>query len=204
MALATYSDLQTSIANYLARSDLTTQIPDFIRLAEIRLRRDLRIRQMLKLSYTALSGNTVGLPSDFLEMRNLYLETNPEQPLTYQTPSNFTRDGFAQESGKPRNYTILSNEIQVAPSPNGSFNIYMLYYAAPEFLSATNTSNTFLQQCPDLLLYGSLGEAEPYLMNDARLQVWGTMYARGLESLTVADDMGEFSGGPVSMKLARR
>ena len=99
MALATYGDLQTSIANYLARSDLTAQIPDFIRLTEIRLRRDVRIRQMLKLSYTAMTGSTVGLPSDFLEMRNLYLETNPEQPLTYQTPSIFTRDGLAQESG---------------------------------------------------------------------------------------------------------
>ena len=47
MSLSTYSDLQTSIANYLARSDLTSQIPDFITFAENRLRRELRIRQML-------------------------------------------------------------------------------------------------------------------------------------------------------------
>jgi hypothetical protein len=204
MALATYSDLQTSIANYLARSDLTAQIPDFIRLTEIRLRRDVRIRQMLKLSYTSMTGSTVGLPSDFLEMRNLYLETNPEQPLTYQTPSIFTRDGLAQESGQPRNYTILSDEIQVSPAPNGTFNIYMLYYAAPPFLSNANTSNVFMAQCPDLLLYGSLVEAEPYLMNDNRLTVWAGMFERGLNSLTTSDDRGEYSGAPISMKVARR
>ncbi len=47
MAISTYSDLKTTVANYLARSDLTSQIPDFITFAENRLRRDLRIRQML-------------------------------------------------------------------------------------------------------------------------------------------------------------
>ena len=45
MALNNYSDLKTTVANYLARSDLTSVIPDFIQLAEQRLRRELRIRQ---------------------------------------------------------------------------------------------------------------------------------------------------------------
>ena len=45
-----YTTLQATIADYLARSDLTTQIPEFIRLAEDRLLRDLRIRQMLKVA----------------------------------------------------------------------------------------------------------------------------------------------------------
>ena len=43
MSFTSYSDLQDAIAGYLARSDLTTQIPDFIRLCEVRLRRDLRL-----------------------------------------------------------------------------------------------------------------------------------------------------------------
>ena len=44
-----YATLQTTIASYLARNDLTATIPEFIRLAENRLSRDLRIRQMLSL-----------------------------------------------------------------------------------------------------------------------------------------------------------
>ena len=48
MAFTTYTTLKTSIANYLGRTDLTDQIPDFITLAENRLRRDLRLRTMLK------------------------------------------------------------------------------------------------------------------------------------------------------------
>ena len=43
-----YSDLKTQVANYLARQDLTDKIPTFIELAEIRLNRDLRLRQTLQ------------------------------------------------------------------------------------------------------------------------------------------------------------
>ena len=43
-----YTTLQSTIADYLARTDLTDQIPEFIKLGEVRLARDLRIRQMLK------------------------------------------------------------------------------------------------------------------------------------------------------------
>jgi hypothetical protein len=34
MSLSTYSDLQTQVANWLARSDLTAYIPDMITLFE--------------------------------------------------------------------------------------------------------------------------------------------------------------------------
>lgn len=206
MALATYSDLKTSVANYLARSDLTSQIPDFINLAEVRLRRNLRIRQMLKDAYTTCTGGdaTVGLPTDFLEMRNLYLSTNPEQPLNYLSPSSFTRNARVTESGQPFYYTILSSEIQLAPTPDTNYQLNMLYYAAPTFLSDSVSTNAFLQNCPDLLLYGSLSEAEPYLMNDVRLQVWSSLYQRALSDITTSDDQGEYSGTPMVMTLAKR
>ena len=65
MSFDTYANLQTSIANYVARSDLTTQIPDFIKFAETRLRRELRIRQMISLAtITATAGNAAAsIPS---------------------------------------------------------------------------------------------------------------------------------------------
>ena len=74
MSIATYSDLKTKVASYLARTDLTDQIPDFIRFAELRLRRELRIRQMLKSVTTTTTGgdSTVELPSDFLEARDFF------------------------------------------------------------------------------------------------------------------------------------
>ena len=206
MSFATYSDLQTSIANYLARSDLTSQIPDFITFAENRLRRELRIRQMLKSVTTAtVSGdNTVELPADFLQVRDFVVMTNPIQPLSYSSPSALSNDPRASEVGVPLSYTILANDFQVSPAPDGVYTVRLLYFAAPAYLSSSNTSNVFLTTAPDALLYASLIEAEPYLMNDARINTWGTMYDRAISSLTKSDEEGQYSGVPLAMKLTPR
>ena len=206
MSLSTYSDLQTSIANYLARSDLTSIIPDFITFAENRLRRELRIRQMLKsVTTSTVSGDaTVELPSDFLEIRDFVVMTNPIQPLSYSSPSSLSNDPRTSEVGVPKSYTILASEFQVAPAPDGIYTLKMLYFAAPAYLSSSNTTNVFLNIAPDALLYASLIEAEPYLMNDARINTWGTMYDRAISSLTKSDEEGQYSGVPLAMKLTAR
>ena len=206
MALSTYSEIQTTIANYLSRDDLTSAIPDFIQLAEIRLRRDLRLRQMLtQTSTTATSGGaTISLPSDFLQARDVYVDSDPDFPVTFATPSIFIRNGRTNESGVPAFYTILGSTIQFAPIPDSNYDIKILYYAAPAFLSTSNTTNLWLTTCPDALLYGSLGEAEPYLMNDPRLQTWGALYDRAIAALTRSDEEGQYSGVPLTMTLAKR
>ena len=202
MSMTTYAELQTTIAGYLARSDLTTQIPDFIRLAEVRLRRDLRIRQMLtSTTITCTSGTaTVSIPSDFLQVSDFVVNVNPVQPLTYQSPSLFSRNSRTTDVGKPLNYTVLASTFKLAPVPDTGYTLTLTYSAAPAFLSDTNTSNTFLTVCPDLLLYASLLEAEPYLMNDARINTWGTMFDRAMSALTTSDEQGQYSGVPLSMQ----
>lgn len=202
MSFTSYSDLQTAIAGYLARSDLTTQIPDFIRLAETRLRRDLRIRQMLKSVTTATvaDDSTVELPSDFLEVRDFVVVGNPVQPLNYYSPSAFNRNTRSWESGKPLDYTVLATDFQLAPIPDGEYTVKMFYFAAPTFLSDTNTSNAFLANTPDALLYGALLEAAPYLMDDARINTWGTMFDRAMASITRSDEQGQYSGVPLVIK----
>jgi len=201
MAFSTYSELKTTIASYLARSDLTAMIPTFIQLAELRLRRELRTRQMLVVATANTTGgdSTVGLPTDFLSMRDIHVNTNPITTLAYSAPNAFYNSYRVTESGKPTEYTVLSTEIQLSPVPDTAYQLQMLYYAQPYFLSDTNTGNVFLVNYPDALLYAALGEAEPYLMNDVRLQTWASLYDRAISSITVADQSSEYSGQPMSM-----
>jgi hypothetical protein len=202
MSFTTYAELQTTIAEYLARSDLTTQIPDFIRLAEVRLRRDLRIRQMLtSTTLTCTSGTaTVTIPSDFLEIKDFVVTGNPVRPLNYESPSLFSRNSRSMDAGKPLDYTVLATTFKLAPIPDSNYTLNLVYSAAPAFLTTANTTNTFLTECPDLLLYAALLEAEPYLMNDARLNTWGSMFDRAMGSLTRSDEKGQFSGVPIAMR----
>ena len=206
MAFTNYSDLKTEIANYLGRDDLTSQIPTFIRLAEDRVSRDLRIRQMLKVSQATMTAddNTVALPSDFLAMKDIHIDANPVRILKFQNTSNFFRNARVTDKGVPTMYTLLGSEFQFAPVPDTAYTLRMVYYHKPDFLSDSNASNLFLANCPDLLLYGALAEAEPYLMNDERIQTWASLYDRGLASLRASDDDSEYPSSPMSITLSTR
>ena len=105
-----YTTLQATIANYLARDDLTATIPE-----EDRLARDLRIRQMLKVvtTTTTSADGTVEIPADFLAMKDLHISsTDPIQTVTFQSPSNFFRNTRATASGLPVFYTALGQEFR--------------------------------------------------------------------------------------------
>ena len=203
MSYTNYTDLQASVASYLGRSDLTTEIPDFIRFAELRLARELRTRQMLNSATAPTVANDArtALPTDFLEIRDLFVQGTPRRPLTYMSPSAFSRQARADVIGLPVFYTILASEFKYAPIPDAIYTLEILYYAKPTFLSSANASNVFLANYPDALLYASLIEAEPYLINDARSQLWATLYDRAIKNISDADQGGEYSGIPLQMKI---
>ena len=201
-----YTTLQATIASYLARTDLTTQIPEFIRLAEDRLLRDLRIRQMIKVATapTVADDATVSLPSDFVAMKDLHLQGNPPQTIKFLSTSNFFRNARTAQSGLPSRYTLLGAEFQFAPIPDSVYTLQMVYFYQPEYLSDTNSSNLWLAETPDLLLYAALGEAEPYLMNDERLNTWASMYDRGVTALRKSDDESEYPAQPLTITNSTR
>jgi len=202
-----FAQLQATIASYLARTDLTTQIPEFIRLAQDRLSRDLYIRQTLKVATTKTTAGdaTVELPADFVAMKDIHISsTNPIQTVTFQSTSNFFRNARVLVSGPPTFYTLLGSEFQFAPIPDTEYTLKMVYYHKPPYLSDTVSSNLWLATTPDLLLYASLGEAEPFLMNDERIQTWSAMYDRGVNSLQRSDDEADFPAHPLSITNSTR
>ena len=201
-AFTSYDNLKTNIADYLATQDLTYKIPMFVSLAEKRLNRDLRLRQMLQQStFSLTSGYTVPTPADFLEMKDIHIDANPIVNLNFKTVSQFYRLSNSSGSGVPINYTLVSDNFVLAPRPTGASTINMTYYKIPKVLSTTNPSNEYLEVCPDLLLYASLVESAPFLMDDARLVTWEQLYTRGLTSITKSDEQSEFPAQPLAVQI---
>ena len=202
-AFTSYANLQTNIADYLARTDLTDKIPMFVSLAEKRLNRDLRLRQTLQQStYTMPEGFEIPTPADFLEMQDLHLDANPIIPLTYQTVSQFYRRSNDSQQGRPINYTLVADNFVLSPQPTGATTANMTYYKIPKVLSDTNPSNEYLDVCPDLLLYASLAESAPFLMDDPRLATWQSLYTEGVASITKSDEASTFPAQPLSIQLS--
>jgi len=107
-------------------------------------------------------------------------------------------------SGKPAVYTTLGQEFEFAPIPDKAYTVELLYYFKPTALSDNTASNEFLANYPDALLYATLAEAEPYLMNDARIQVWSSMYDRAISNITIGDQDSEYSAVPLQMSVTTR
>jgi hypothetical protein len=187
MAFTNYTSFVSTVESYLARTDLTTVIPDFVQMAQLRMSRDLRTEAMLKVATTTPSDNKVAFPSDFLELREMHFQGNPPIILEYQSPDLFFRNGQTSLSGRSHYFTMLGTEFQFAPSQNSDYTIQILYYAQPTFISTTTSSNLFLAYYPDALLYATLAEAEPYLMNDPRVATWSALYDRAIANIKTSD-----------------
>jgi hypothetical protein len=187
MAFTNYTSFVSTVESYLARTDLSSVIPDFIQMAQLRMSRDLRTEAMLKVATTTPSDNKVAFPTDFLELREMHFEGNPPIILEFQSPDLFFRNGQTSLSGRSHYFTMLGTEFQFAPSQNSDYTIQILYYAQPTFISTTTSSNLFLAYYPDALLYATLAEAEPYLMNDPRVATWSGLYDRAIANIQKSD-----------------
>ena len=199
MALTTYTELKASLADWLNRTDLTSAIADFISLAEAQMERQLRTRQMIvRANATFAAAAEYGtVPDDFMEVKSIKLDTNPVTSLTFQTIDAMDQlsNTTYLSSGKPLYFTVVGNQFRLLPIPDGAYTADLVYYAKLTKLSSTVATNFLLTQAPDVYLYGSLLQAAPYLQDDARISVWSSLYAAGLEQLQVADDRGSTSGG---------
>jgi len=205
MAISTKAELQTAVANWLNRSDLTDRIPEFISLAESQLNRLLRTREMLVRSTASASGQYVSLPTDFLEMSNIELtSTTPPKRLVYITSdrSDDYREKQNNKTGTPSYYTIEGTSIQLLPTPDATYTIQLNYFQDIPAMSslADSGNNWLLASHPDIYLYGTLLQSAPYLMDPQSIGTWGTMYAQSIQELQTSDESSRYSGGTLNMR----
>ena len=190
MSLDSYSALQASIASWLMRDDLTAAIPDFVSLAEADMNNKLRLRAMLTTATVDAAGGA--LPDDCLAVRSVELADYGH--LSFAADAETAQFSNAYRGGEARWFSIDGNNLVVSPTRAGAGTVTLRYYARIPALSDANQTNHVLTASPGVYLYGSLLQAAPYLLDDARLQTWGTLYDGALGALQGADDAAEYPG----------
>ena len=203
MALSNYTELKSSVANYLNRNDLTSSIHDFITLTEGKLNRDLRIRASVVRAETTTTANTAfyNLPSDIIELKNITRDTsNASYALSYMSLESASREYGGFSSGTPRAYSRVGDTIKLLPTPDSTYTIGINYYKKLTALSDSNTTNTILENYPDLYLFGSCFEGALFLNDTEQSQRFGAIYAKVLQDVMLLEDRAEYSGTVLTMQ----
>lgn len=202
MAITSYTELKTAIANWLNRDDLTAVIPDFIDLTEADMNRKVRHWRMEKRSTATLDARYTEIPSDFMEAIRFHLEVD-QRPIELLTPLALQqrREQNANAGGKPQFYAVIAGQLELWPTPDASYTGELYYYGRTPALSDSNTSNWLLTYFPDVYLYGSLVHAAPYLIDDQRLGVWSALYQSAIDGINANNEKAKFGGSGLRMQV---
>ena len=185
MALSTYSEIKSTIADYLNRADLTAVLPSFVTLAESKFNRELRTRDMLTRVQTTSDDEYVSLPTDFLQHYSLELDAASAQPpMDYIGPQEAkVLNAQNRTASTTYYYTVIDGAFEIIPAPGSDLDLRMVYYAKIPALSDSNTTNWLLTKSPDLYLYSALLEAAPYLKDDDRVQLWAAARQQVMDAM---------------------
>lgn len=160
MPLTNYSELQTSVAGWLNRSDLTAVIPDFVTLAEDEFNQRVRVSGNEERTTVAVVSGTVTLPTDFLAVKQV---SDSFGELGYLTSAQYSN--IEENQDNARFYTLVDGALRTS----SVFSSLRLAYYAEIPPLATNSTNWLLTKSPNLYLFTTLSYAAVYLHDDAAL-----------------------------------
>ena len=200
--ITNYATLKSTIADYLNRADLTSQIETFIQFAEADLNTRLRCREQIVRAEATSSAEFVQLPADWLEAINLHI-VGGQQPLRYVTLDEADIINKEQIYTAPHFYSLMNGAIEIIPEPADDIDIEMIYYAKITALSNVNTTNWLLTKAPDVYLYGALTHAAPFLMDDQRIPVFAQIYLARVQALQDESQKSLHSGSPLIARTRR-
>ena len=198
----TFTTLKQDVERYLERgatlaSDpvVYEQIPRLINLAERRIARELKVQGFINVvTGTMNAGQSVyDKPDRWRDTVSMNIGTG--------TGNNTRKQVFARGYEYMRRYWPDATQTDVpcfysdydyshwlvAPTPDQAYPFEVLYYELPPLLDDEVQTNWLTEYAPQLLLYGTLLEATPFLKNDERIQTWQTYYDRAAQMLNGED-----------------
>ena len=198
----TFTTLQEDVRRYLERgatyaSDpiVYEQIPRLINLAERRISRELKIQGFINVVTGTLTvGQSVySKPDRWRDTVSVNIGTgaqNNTRKVLFSRAYEYLLSYWPDRSqtSEPVFYSDYDyDHWLIAPTPAAEYPFEILYYELPPLLDDVVQTNWLTEYAPQLLLYGTLLEATPFLKNDERIGVWQQMYDRAAAMLNGED-----------------
>jgi hypothetical protein len=185
MSITTYAELQSAIASWLARDDLTAYIPDFITLFECEAALELKVRPQETTTTLTPSSGVATLPSDYLGYRRVTWTGSPTHDLDYVHPTLLTFDNPGSVSAIPTEFTISGSSLTVSPSDDTALS-FTYYQKTP---AVSGSLNWLFTNYPNIYLFGSLVEANAFNKGKAfeHAALWKARRDEGFAKLAMRD-----------------
>lgn len=189
----TYTLLKAAVASWIDRDDLVSTIPSLITMGESRIYRDLRVAAMETAISETITAGVIAVPSGYIELKNAYIDG--KFSLTRVNPEFiYTRYRERSGSGPPLYVAREGANFIFGPYADSAYTMKGIYYKRLAALSTSNETNWFTDNCPELLLFAALAEAEPFIGNDERVVLWESKYQSVMKAVQKDNDREAFSG----------
>ena len=201
MALSTYSALQTSALNWLARdaSDspaLAAAMPDCIALVEAKINRHLRTGDMETATTLTGTNGVFTLPVDFGGAR---LVTSDTYGPLEQAGDEWAASAYPMDASTvPAYYAIQGNTLKTYPAFSGI--LTLRYFKAVPGLSDVAPSNWLLTAHPDVYLFLTISEAYGFVQNIEAAQVYNQRGMTAAEEIKSQDLARRFINPSIRVK----
>lgn len=193
----TYDEIKTKVAEYLNRTDLTSQMDMFIDLTESDINKVIKHQDLIKRANAVAETQYTQLPSDWSRVINVELNTSDHTTLLQQSTESLDlkRTSIDNVSGRPEYFAITDNAIELCPTPDTNYELQLTYYANIPELSSTNTTNVVSDKFPDVYIYGCCKHASIFLMEDERVGMFQTLFDKALEEVRLQQERASFGVG---------
>lgn len=192
VGISNYGDLKQQVAEWLNRTDLDQAIPEFIRLAESRIRTDLRVRAQEMIDTGTLTGDTLAVPSKLLDTRRLVVA---DRELAFITPEQYARMQRKHVRSPARYYTTIGETFHILGANSGD-DYTLTYWEWFDYFVDNDDTNWLLLNSPDVYLWASLEAGALYLKDYAASADFRGRYDAAVKRVQDREKEMRFSGGP--------
>lgn len=198
MPFSNYTELKAAVTGWLHR-DLSTQIPDFITLAETRINRIAQVRMMENEVPLVLAAGarSIALPTGFTSPLAVWLGSTHRDPLSPATPEELPVTGVA---GSPQYWAIDGANLAFDRPADVDRTVTLRYRGGFKLNDAAPT-NALLTKYPDLYLYGTLLQAAPWIRDNDSLPLWNEMFNQAVREINATESRAR-AAAPLRTEIA--
>lgn len=203
-----FKEIKETAKAYVDRYDneLETLTPALTRIVEGKINNALKTGEQSVRGQIWLERDQeyYGLPSDWGGFRDVEIIQDGKKTgrtLTYLAPEEMNKLHRSNDGSRRNNYyTVIANQIQVAP-PTDNEVLEVVYYQRLPALVNDDDSNWLTEKNPDAYVFGLCTEMAAFAKDDGAFQIYDMRFKETLGQITQDDQVTRWSGPALMVQV---